>query len=196
MSVKESLPIGEIWINPQCTRSPRLRAIMRDVHYHPWWGLDRVAKKYRLSLSRLYHLFADQGGQGARKWREDECLTVAAHCLYKGCAPKEIYGVCGFATVQSFSRAFKRYWGRPPVAYQRWAQEVKNLSGIFIPPCRRLSRSDYEKYGIVETEVPPLSAEKSQELAHRILDLKLYLQPERLKEFIKDFVAENGKDIS
>jgi AraC-like DNA-binding protein len=169
---------------------------MRDVHYHPWWGLDRVAKKYRLSLSRLYHLFADQGGQGARKWREDECLTVAAHCLYKGCAPKEIYGVCGFATVQSFSRAFKRYWGRPPVAYQRWAQEVKNLSGIFIPPCRRLSRSDYEKYGIVETEVPPLSAEKSQELARWILDLKLYLQPERMKEFIKDFVAENGKGFS
>jgi len=196
MFVKESLPIGEIWINPQCTRSPRLRAIMRDVHYHPWWGLVRVAKKYRLSLSRLYHLFADQGGQGARKWREDECLTVAAHWLYEGCAPKEIYGVCGFANVQSFSRAFKRYWGRPPVAYQRWAQEVKNLSGIFIPPCRRLSRSDYEKYGIVETEVPPLSAEKSQELARWILDLKLYLQPERMKEFIKDFVAENGKGFS
>lgn len=196
MSVKESLPISEIWINPQCTRSPRLRAIMRDVHYHPWWGLERVAKKYRLSLSRLYHLFADQSGQGARKWREDACLTVAAHCLYKGCAPKEIYEACGYAAVQSFSRAFKRYWGRPPVGYQRWAQEVKDPYIVFDLLGRRLSRSDYEKYGIVETEVPPLSAEKSRELAQRILDSKVSRQPDRIREVIRNFVAENGKDIS
>jgi AraC-like DNA-binding protein len=169
---------------------------MRDVHYHPWWGLDRVAKKYRLSLSRLYHLVTAGCGQGARKWREDACLTVAAHCLYKGCAPKEIYGVCGFATVQSFSRAFKRYWGKPPVAYQRWAQEVKDPYIVFDLPGRRLPRSDYEKYGIVELEVPPLSEEKKRELAQRILDSKVSLQPERIREIIKDFVAENGKDFS
>jgi AraC-like DNA-binding protein len=158
--------------------------------------LDRVAKKYRLSLSRLYHLVTAGCGQGARKWRENECLTVAADWLYEGCAPKEIKEACGYANVQSFSRAFKRYWGRPPVGYQRWAREVKDPYIVFVPPGRRLSRSDYEKYGIVEVEVPPLSAEKSRELAQRILDSKVSRQPDRIREVIRDFVAENGKGFS
>ena len=82
-------------------------------------GLTRVAATFSVSENYVSVVFKEQVGENFQAYLENVRLGHACDMLKKSAAPvEEIAEKCGYYTVQSFRRAFKRVKGLTPTKYR------------------------------------------------------------------------------
>jgi AraC-like DNA-binding protein len=80
-----------------------------------------VAARLGLSRSRFEHLFRDETGRAFRTALREVRLLLARNLLRDpSLRIKEVACTCGYRSVPSFSREFKRRFGRSP---SRWRDD-------------------------------------------------------------------------
>ena len=79
-----------------------------------------VAKKFKLSVSALLHIFKKQQGQPYRKYVEQLRMNRALELIQiQGIRIKEVMYATGYANRAAFNKAFKKKYKRPPGYYKK-----------------------------------------------------------------------------
>ena len=79
-----------------------------------------VAKKFRLSISSLHHLFKKHQGQSYRQYLETIRMNKAWALLQtQGISIKEVMYACGYKNRNTFNNAFKKRFRFPPGHFKK-----------------------------------------------------------------------------
>jgi AraC-like DNA-binding protein len=86
-----------------------------STHIHDPLSVPQLAQKLGLSSSHLRQKFHQVAGISLGRFLREFRLRYAAELLATGQANvTEASAACGWDTPYAFSRAFRKYWGRPP----------------------------------------------------------------------------------
>jgi AraC family transcriptional regulator of arabinose operon len=100
-------------------RIKRALELVNQGRSHPV-GEGELAATLRLSPSRFAHLFRKETGLSfsshPRRIRLAEAARLLSDCRF---SVKEIAWACGYSSVPSFDRVFKKRFGASPTAYRR-----------------------------------------------------------------------------
>jgi AraC-like DNA-binding protein len=113
--------VGPGWAGP-VESDLRIRAVLEGVRLNCGGPLTvrGVAASVGLSRSRFEHLFREQTGMCFTKALRDLRLAKAVSLLGDpNRRVKEAAGLCGYSSTASFSKAFRRGFGRAPSYYRR-----------------------------------------------------------------------------
>ena len=101
---------------------PRVRRVIDAMSVKPYAPLDRdaLAREVALSPSRLSHLFKAQTGESIIQMHMKLRLQEAGRLLvFSDKSVSAVAAEVGFQSVFQFSRQFKLWFGKSPVAYRR-----------------------------------------------------------------------------
>ncbi|MEF3305011.1 AraC family transcriptional regulator [Paenibacillus sp. GYB003] len=89
-------------------------------HYHENITLEHVAEAMALSPSRTRHLFVEVMGMGVRAYLIHYRVQAAQRLLVQtNMAVEEVAERCGFQSVSSFYREFRKRVKETPVSYKK-----------------------------------------------------------------------------
>lgn len=128
VSSAEALPKG--WLRGVTDRevAPAL-AIMHRAPERPW-SVATLAQEVGMSRSRFAARFHDAVGQGPLEYLTQWRMYQAAGRLAEGrIALPALASLVGYRSEVSFSKAFKRWAGRPPAEYRRWMSRTAASGG-------------------------------------------------------------------
>ncbi len=92
----------------------RVRAALDEA-----WSVDRMARLAAVSPRTLARRFADEAGTTPLAWLTATRVSRAAELLEDGMLPlPDVAAACGFGSVETFRREFRRAMGVPPVRYR------------------------------------------------------------------------------
>ncbi len=130
---------GRLTINEGRYRCPVVCDLLEDIFKNPGVPLSVLALKHGITPGRVYHLMKEKTGVGkVGALRHLERMLLARSLLFAGKRVSEVSRACGYATVQAFSRAYKRFWGKPPLKWQKWAEEIKDPAIVLKVPIEKL----------------------------------------------------------
>jgi transcriptional regulator GlxA family with amidase domain len=101
---------------------PRIQAVLGAVRFNPAAPLrvSGVASRVGLSRSRFQHLFRAETGlpftAALRRLRLARATSLLGDWTLR---IKEVATLCGYSTTASFSKGFRRRFGRAPSHYRR-----------------------------------------------------------------------------
>lgn len=113
-------------------RDPRVekvrRLLLRNLEHPP--GVDWLARKAALSVSRLQHLFKDELGLSLSQYLLWLRVGKAVQLLERGVSLTEAAIAAGFSDSAHFSRTFRKMFGQRPSAMLKDSSSVQ----VFILP--------------------------------------------------------------
>ena len=90
-----------------------------ESNYHDKISLKSTARELHISESRLSHIFSEKIKIGFCNYLNMLRINEAANLLVSTeLTITEISGMCGFSTIRTFNRAFKKYIGITPAKYR------------------------------------------------------------------------------
>lgn len=89
------------------------------------WTLQTLAREAAMSRSRFAEKFKALVGESPMAYLLQQRMAHAAQQLESGLPLAQIAEGCGYESERVFSRAFKRWCGQPPRAYQRRTQALR-----------------------------------------------------------------------
>lgn len=100
---------------------------MAAIHGRPShdWTLQTLAREAAMSRSRFAEKFKALVGDSPMAYLQQQRMAHAAQQLESGLPLAQIAEDCGYESERVFARAFKRWCGLPPRAYQRSAQALR-----------------------------------------------------------------------
>lgn len=111
------------------TRLIKAKTNLHDSIYHPI-SMPQLAKEVCISEYRLYHLFKSSFGISPHKYLLQLKLNEALSLRKAGeFTWTEIANKLQFANVQTFSKAFKKYFRLSPAAYQHSSEVLHGAQG-------------------------------------------------------------------
>lgn len=81
-------------------------------------SLRDIAERIGMHPSHLSRLFHQETGQTFSDYRLKLRMEQAKRMIASGRKVNEVHAAIGFKNVAHFSRAFTRYWGKPPVFFK------------------------------------------------------------------------------
>lgn len=129
LSSGDELPQGWLRGVADAEVAPAL-AIMHRAPEKPW-SVAALAREVGMSRSRFAARFHDVVGQAPLDYLTQWRMYQAAGRLAEGRVAMPILAsLAGYRSEVSFSKAFKRWAGRPPADYRRWvSQQVRSDAG-------------------------------------------------------------------
>ena len=90
-----------------------------ESNYHDKISLKSTARELHISESRLSHIFSEKIKIGFCNYLNMLRINEAANLLVSTeLTITEISGMCGFSTIRTFNRAFKKHIGITPAKYR------------------------------------------------------------------------------
>ncbi|MDR0212464.1 MAG: AraC family transcriptional regulator [Comamonas sp.] len=116
---------GQGWVRGLA--DAQIARAMAAIHGRPShdWTLQTLAREAAMSRSRFAEKFKALVGNSPMAYLLQQRMAHAAQQLESGLPLAQIAEDCGYESERVFARAFKRWCGLPPRAYQRNAQALK-----------------------------------------------------------------------
>jgi AraC-like DNA-binding protein len=101
---------------------------MAAIHGRPshGWTLQALAREAAMSRSLFAEKFKTLVGESPMAYLQQQRMAHAAQQLESGLPLAQIAEDCGYESERVFARAFKRWCGLPPRAYQRNTKALRN----------------------------------------------------------------------
>lgn len=99
-----------IRMNTKLNRNPNWLELAREAN----WSVEELAKQCGISSRTLYRYFIRRFGKHPRKWIGGQRQIEAIAMLKDGFSVKEVASRLGYKCPETFSREFKRHWGKSP----------------------------------------------------------------------------------
>ncbi len=80
---------------------------------------DKIAKKFFISRTALYHIFKEATGTGVHNYINVKRLVMAQNLLRYGEKPTNVFEKCGFKDYSTFYRAYKTHFNISPKDYSK-----------------------------------------------------------------------------
>jgi AraC-like DNA-binding protein len=106
----------------EALRDPPIAAALAAIHERPEqpWSLTSLAAKVGLSRSVFAARFRERTGETPMAYVGNCRLRLASHWLQEtDLSVSEVFHRLGYSSAAAFTRAFKRKYRRPPLAYKR-----------------------------------------------------------------------------
>jgi AraC-like DNA-binding protein len=78
------------------------------------WSVTKLAKHFRVSVRKLEYDFLETVGRTPKAWLTEQRQKKAMKFLRNGISVKETAFRLNYKHGSTFSREFKKYWGRTP----------------------------------------------------------------------------------
>jgi len=116
---------GQGWVRGLA--DAQIAKAMAAIHGRPGhdWTLQTLAREAAMSRSRFAEKFKTLVGDSPMAYLLQQRMAHAAQQLESGLPLVQIAEDCGYESERVFARAFKRWCGLPPRAYQRNAQALR-----------------------------------------------------------------------
>jgi AraC-like DNA-binding protein len=146
---QESTFSAEVVLNPLEISDPRIVYLIEYIANHPWESLTLKLMSGRICCTpeHLSRLMKQLVGEGFQNLKREYRMTLAGLLLEAGWAIKQVASLCGWISVEGFTRGFKKCFDTTPGAFQKRSKGLRGLqytNDHVYPPSLHLANGKIE----------------------------------------------------